>query len=273
VVADLYAEPYPQIKENQAKIQALLEAEEQKFARTLDRGLKEFDKAIQGQVETHAASEIKISPELAFYLYETYGFPLELTLEMAKEKGLKLGETGMETDFTQAFEGLKQRHADSSRTASAGKFKGGLLDHSEQTTKLHTATHLLHQALRQVLGTHVQQAGSNITEQRLRFDFTHPEKLSEDQLRQIERIVNDQIGADLPVTIETMTLDEALADGALAFFGERYGDKVKVYSIGNFSKEVCGGPHVEHTGLLGHFKVGKQEPVGSGKRRIYGYLK
>jgi alanyl-tRNA synthetase len=269
VVAELYAEPYPQVKENQAQIQTILESEEQKFARTLDKGLKEFDKLIQGRDD----SEVAISPETAFYLYETYGFPLELTLEMAKENGLKLGESGLEADFIAAFDQCKQRHADASRTASAGKFRGGLQDQSEQTTRLHTATHLLHQALRQVLGLHVQQAGSNITAERLRFDFTHPEKLSEVQLQQIEQIVNDQIKADLPVTVETMPLDEALEAGALAFFGERYGDTVKVYSMGRFSKEVCGGPHVDHTAVLGRFELGKQESIGSGKRRIYGYVK
>jgi alanyl-tRNA synthetase len=192
---------------------------------------------------------------------------------MAQEKGVKLGESGNTADFMAAFKAAGQRHAEASRTASAGKFKGGLQDHSEQTTRLHTATHLVHQALRRVLGPQVQQAGSNITVERLRFDFTYPEKLSEDQLHQVEQIVNDQIQADLPVTIETMSLDEALQAGALAFFGERYGDQVKVYTIGDFSKEVCGGPHVEHTGDLGQFKLGKQEAVGSGKRRIYGYLK
>jgi alanyl-tRNA synthetase len=272
VVADLYAEPYPQIKENQATIQAILESEEHKFARTLDRGLKEFDKLLQDQGETNRLGG-QISPEAAFYLYETYGFPLELTLEMAREKQVKLGESGAEADFVIAFERSKQRHAEASRTASAGKFKGGLQDQSEQTTKLHTATHLLHQALRQVLGPHVQQAGSNITAERLRFDFTHPEKLTKDQLAHIEQIVNEEIQADLPVTIETTSLDEALKSGALAFFGERYGEKVKVYSIGDFSKEVCGGPHVEHTGVLGRFQVGKEEAIGSGKRRVYGYLR
>jgi alanyl-tRNA synthetase len=272
VVATLYAEPYPQIEERQAQIRATLEAEEQRFARTLDKGLKEFDKLIQSQPETNSQQAVEISPESAFYLYETYGFPLEVTLEMAKEKGVKLGETGLETDFIAAFRHCSQRHAEASRTASAGKFKGGLLDHSEQTTRLHTATHLVHQALRQILGPQVQQAGSNITAERLRFDFTYPEKLRESQLRQVEQLVNEQIQADLPITIETTTLDEALQEGALAFFGERYGEKVKVYTIGNFSKEVCGGPHVEHTGLLGQFKLGKQEAVGSGKRRIYGYI-
>jgi alanyl-tRNA synthetase len=148
------------------------------------------------------------------------------------------------------------------------KFKGGLADHSDQTTRLHTATHLLHQALRQVLGPGVRQMGSNITAERLRFDFSYPEKLTPEQLQQVEKIVNEQIARDLPVSIDVMTLDQATGSGALAFFGEKYGEQVKVYTMGDFSKEVCGGPHVNHTGELGKFKITKQEAVGQGVRRV-----
>ncbi len=152
-------------------------------------------------------------------------------------------------------------------------FKGGLADQSEVVTKYHTATHLLHQALRQVLGDHVQQVGSNITAERLRFDFTHPDKLSDEQLKQVESLVNAQIQADLPISCQALPLAQAQKSGALAFFGERYGEQVKVYTIGDYSKEICGGPHVDRTGELGTFTLGKQESVGAGKRRIYGFLK
>lgn len=255
VVVELYREPYPQLKEKELEIEKVIRAEEEKFARTLDKGIKEFEKL---------AYEKEISGEQAFYLYESFGLPIEIVEEMAAEKSMTVDRDG--------FDQAKKAHADQSRTLSAGKFKGGLQDHSETITKLHTATHLLHQALRQVLGTHVSQAGSNITAERLRFDFTHPEKLTDEQLAAVEKIVNDQIQADLPVSFEVLTLDEALKAGALAFFGERYGEKVKVYSMGTFSKEVCGGPHVERTGVLGNFKLGKQESIGSGKRRIYGVI-
>jgi alanyl-tRNA synthetase len=147
-------------------------------------------------------------------------------------------------------------------------FKGGLADNSEQTTKLHTATHLLHKALREVLGDHVAQKGSNITPERLRFDFSHPEKMTPEQIAEVERIVNEQINADLPVSYETMTLEEARQNGAVALFGDKYDEVVKVYSIGDFSKEVCGGPHVEHTGELGSFKITKEQSSSQGVRRI-----
>ena len=148
-------------------------------------------------------------------------------------------------------------------------FKGGLADHSEQTTKLHTATHLLHKALRMTLGDHVSQKGSNITVERLRFDFSHPQKLTPEELAKVEKIVNVQIQKDLPVSMSVSTYDEAVKSGAMAFFGERYPEKVKVYMIGDFSKEICGGPHVEHTGTIGQFKILKEESAGAGIRRIY----
>jgi alanyl-tRNA synthetase len=159
-----------------------------------------------------------------------------------------------------------------SRTASAGKFKGGLADHSEQTTALHTATHLLHAALRKVLGNHVAQKGSNITAERLRFDFVHSEKMTPEQIVEVEKIVNEQIQKDLPVTLEELTVEEAKARGAIGLFESKYGEKVKMYSIGEFSKEICGGPHVTHTALLGKFKIQKEESSSAGVRRIKAVL-
>ncbi|MBM4402316.1 MAG: alanine--tRNA ligase, partial [Candidatus Cloacimonetes bacterium] len=165
-----------------------------------------------------------------------------------------------------------REHQEKSRAGARQKFAGGLADHSEETAKLHTATHLLHAALRQVLGGHVQQKGSNITEERLRFDFSHDKPLSELEIKRISELVNQKIAEDLPITMEIMTLDKAKTAGALAFFGEKYGEKVKVYSIGDFSREVCGGPHTKRTGELGHFKIIKQESVGKGVRRVKGVI-
>jgi alanyl-tRNA synthetase len=170
------------------------------------------------------------------------------------------------------FDVLYEAHKEASRQATAQKFKGGLADQAEETTCLHTATHLLHQALRQVLGPGVQQKGSNITAERLRFDFSYPDRLTEAQIETVARIVNAQIERDLAVSMETMPLEEALQAGALAFFGDKYGERVKVYTIGDFSKEVCGGPHANRTGELGHFHIVKQEPVGKGVRRIRAVL-
>lgn len=230
-----------------------LEREEIKFRNTLAKGLKEFERIKDA-----------LDGEKAFDLYQTYGFPLEMTVELAKEQGIKVNHQ----EFAKAF----SEHQEKSRTASAGLFKGGLADASEIVTKYHTATHLLHAALRQVLGDHVQQKGSNITPERLRFDFSHPEKMTPEQIQQVEDLVNEQIQKDLPVTMEEMSPEEAKQSGALGFFEHKYGDKVKVYSIDNFSKEICGGPHVEHTGALGHFKMSKEEASSAGVRRIKAVL-
>ena len=205
-----------------------------------------------------------ISGRLAFRLYDTYGFPIELTMELAAEHGFTVDEKG----FHEAFE----KHQALSRAGAEKEFKGGLADHSEQTTALHTATHLLHAALRQVLGTHVGQKGSNITAERLRFDFTHPAPMTKEEIQKVEDLVNDAIKRDLPVTVETMTLDEARAAGAIAFFDSKYGEKVTVYTIGDFSKEVCGGPHVTHTGDMGHFHILKEQSSSAGIRRIKAVL-
>ena len=205
-----------------------------------------------------------ISGQQAFDLYQSYGFPLELTVELATEKGLTVDLAG--------FQAEKEKHQALSREGAKQKFAGGLADHTVETTKLHTATHLLHQALRHVLGDHVKQAGSNITGERLRFDFSHPDKLTEEQITKIESEVNLVIESDLPVTMEVTTVPEAKAQGALALFEGKYQDKVKLYKVGDYSVEVCGGPHVEHTSELGHFKISKQENIGRGLRRVKAML-
>ncbi len=263
-VIDLMAEVYPSLESSRPQITAALDQEETKFKRTLERGLHEYDKVAQSVLDNPDGPKREITGEQAFNLFETYGFPLSLTVELAREQGLTVDEAG--------FEARYQQHKQLSRQNIGGQFKGGLADHAEATTRLHTASHLLQQALRQVLGAGVHQLGSNITADRLRFDFSHPEKLTPGQLSQVEAIVNQQIQRDLPVTMAVMPLQQALDEGALAFFGEKYGEQVKVYTIGDFSKEVCGGPHVHHTAELGRFRIVKEEAVGTGKRRVRAVL-
>ena len=190
-----------------------------------------------------------------------FGFPFEITRDLLAEKNIKLNQV----EFDQIF----AKHKEGSRTASAGMFKGGLADQGEITTKYHTATHLLHQALHDVLGSEIQQAGSNITSERLRFDYTYSGKPSSEELKKIESIINEKIAADLPVTKTIEDKASALKSGVKAFFAEKYPDKVSVYRIGNYSSELCGGPHVEHTGVIGKIEIFKDEALGSGKRRIY----
>jgi alanyl-tRNA synthetase len=266
VVAELYATAYPDVKKKQTEIIAAFSAEETKFRRTLSKGLREFDRLVSGEL---TAAE-------AFSLYETYGFPLELSQEEAAKREIKVPE-----DLETAFAALRDEHAASSRTASAGKFKGGLADHSETTVKYHTATHLLHAALRQELGTTVQQKGSNITVERLRFDFSFERALTSEEITKIETQINAWINADLPMVKHILPKTEALKSGAIAFFAN-YPDEVSVYTIGVdpvgpahdlakgwISKEFCGGPHVEHTGVIGPIKITKEQSAGSGIRRIY----
>ncbi|HJX59179.1 hypothetical protein A2V61_03630 [Candidatus Woesebacteria bacterium RBG_19FT_COMBO_47_8] len=216
------------------------------------------------------ARVVKQNPKIdPFELYQSFGIPYEMSLEIFSGVGRLLTDKDKK-EFEKKFE----EHQEQSRSASAGMFKGGLADASEEVTKLHTATHLVHAALRKVLGETVSQKGSNITAERLRFDFSHAEKLTDGQIKKVEGLINEVVDKDLPVTFETKTLDEAIKEGALHFFGERYGNEVKVYTIGDpkggwFSKEVCGGPHVEHTHLIGHVRIVKQEKVGSGIVRIY----
>lgn len=261
VVVGMYGEPYPELIENKDKVYKELTAEEIKFSETLEKGEKQFDKMTYF-LEKQGVKEI--AGGSAFKLYDTYGFPIELTQELAAEKGFTVDIKGFEEAFA--------KHQELSRTAEAGQFKSGLGDHSEQTTALHTATHMLQAALRTVLGDEVGQKGSNITPERLRFDFTYHEKMTPEQIRKVEDIVNEEIAKDLKVTVETLTPQEAVEKGAMAFFSSKYGEQVTVYSIGDFSKEVCAGPHVTHTGDMGHFRILKEESSSAGVRRIKAVL-
>jgi alanyl-tRNA synthetase len=260
-VLSMYAEPYPNMADKGDTVLSELRGEEERFLMTLRKGEQEFEKMLP-QLEKNPSRVIP--GRVAFKLYDTYGFPIEITEELAKEHDMSVDREGFDEEF--------RKHQERSKQDPAGTFKGGLADHSEMTTKLHTATHLLHQALRQVLGDHVGQRGSNITADRLRFDFSHDDKLSQEELQQVEEIVNEQIQRDLPVSWETMRLDEAQENGAIALFGDRYDEVVKVYSIGDFSKEVCGGPHVERTGKLGRFRIKKEQSSSQGVRRIKAVL-
>jgi alanyl-tRNA synthetase len=248
---------YSSVDKNWTFIEENLNAEATRFESALKRGLTKLTKAVNDGV--------KIDGKFAFDLYQTEGFPLELTMEILKQNGMEF--TPIEKN---AFETEFEKHKENSRNMSAGIFKGGLESKSDETiTKLHTTTHLLHAALRQVLGEHVSQKGSHITAERLRFDFSHKEKLTEGELKDVEDLINDQIRNKLPVSFEEMSLKDAVDSGALHFFAEKYGDKVKVYSIGSFSKEVCGGPHVGNTEEIGSVRIIKQEKIGSGIIRIY----
>jgi len=260
-VIDIYKEPYPELLENAGRIFEELEREEKKFLETLQKGEHEFEKILPNLLK----NPDKIMPgRLAFKLYDTYGFPIELTEELAAEHELKVDKQGFEESF--------KKHQEISRAGSEQVFKGGLADNSEIVTRYHSATHLLHKALRLVLGNHVAQKGSNITAERLRFDFSHPAPMTPEQIAAVERIVNEQIARDLPVTMEMMPPEEAKAAGAIALFGEKYEPIVKVYTMGDFSKEVCGGPHVSHTGEIGKFKIIKEQSSSAGVRRIYAVL-
>ncbi len=252
---------YPEIEDRRAQICSALDEEETRFQRTLRRGEREFHKAVE---ELRSRAQHEVPGEVVFHLYDTYGFPPELTEELARQQGLA-------TDM-QGYQEAYREHQEKSRQSATTRFRGGLAERSDETTQLHTATHLLHEALRRVLGPHVEQRGSNITAERLRFDFSHPERLTDEELASVERMVNEQIERDLEVTWEEMSVNEASEQGAIGLFGDRYGDQVKVYSIDAFSKEICGGPHVERTGELGRFRILKQEPVGAGTRRIRAVL-
>jgi alanyl-tRNA synthetase len=252
---------YSELVEKQDEILQLISNEEERFMQTLQQGLKEFEK-IASQIAEHGGN--KLSGRAAFKLYDTYGFPIEMTVDLADESGLKVNLE----EFEEAF----KKHQELSRQGSEKKFKGGLADDSEETTKLHTATHLLHKALKMVLGDHVAQKGSNITTERLRFDFNHPDKMTPEQIAEVEKIVNDQIQRELDISMKEMTVDEAKSEGAIGLFTEKYGDRVKVYSMGDFSKEICGGPHAENTKDLISFKIIKEESSSQGIRRIKGTI-
>jgi alanyl-tRNA synthetase len=252
---------YPELEQRREQICAALDEEETRFQRTLGRGEAEFVKAI---AVCRSRGETVVPGEMVFRLYDTYGFPAELTEELAGQRGLSVDMGGFQAAFA--------AHQERSRQGAAGHFRGGLAERIPATTRLHTATHLLHESLRRVLGPHVVQRGSNITAERLRFDFAHGERLAPEQVATVEALVNEQIGRDLPVAWAEMGLEEAKRAGAIGLFEERYGEQVKVYSIGDFSKEICGGPHVERTGELRRFRIAKEEAVGAGVRRIRAVL-
>lgn len=260
VIIAEYRDAYPELKEHRETILTELMNEEARFEKTLTAGEREFEK-IAEKLGQHGQKTL--SGRAAFKLYDTYGFPLEFTEDLAKERGLTVDRKGYDAAF--------KKHQARSKQGEA-TFKGGLVDDSEQTTALHTATHLLHTALKTVLGDHVNQRGSNITAKRLRFDFSHPEKMTREQIDEVERIVNEVIEADLPVSMEVMPLEAAKAAGALALFSGKYDEKVNVVTIGTFSKEVCGGPHVERTGKTGRFRIKKEGSSSAGVRRIRAVL-
>jgi alanyl-tRNA synthetase len=257
IISKQYAHVYPELATNLKTAIFELTAEEERFNKTLIEGEKMFAKVAE-QLKLH--NQNQISGKTAFKLYDTYGFPLEMTVELAQEQGLVVDKDG--------FDEANKKHQELSRTTSAGTFKAGLQDNSEVITRMHTATHLLHAALHKVLGPTALQKGSNITAERLRFDFTWPEKMTPEQIKQVEDLVNDAIKRAIPVTKALETLDEAKKEGATALFSAKYGEQVSVYTIGDVSKEVCCGPHVKNTSELGGFKILKEQSSSAGVRRI-----
>lgn len=282
---EIYKNIYPELKRDEEKIITVIQNEEEKFRKTLENGIKKLHKVFEWSKDFIKAEEfqgkIKIQPISEFYkvlakklfdIYQTDGFPIEVSFDEWKYFFNEELSKKERRDILKYFDLEKKKHQEISRVGAEKKFKGGLADDSYETTKLHTTAHLLLQALREILGGHVVQKGSNITSERLRFDFSHPEKLTDEQIKKIEELVNKKIKENLPIICEEMTLEEAKKQGAMGIFEERYGDKVKVYSIGSFSKEICGGPHIKNTSELGEFKIKKQESVGSGIRRIKAVL-
>ena len=254
-------ELYPELEKNKDTIKQVLIEEKDKFVKTLDHGEKEFTKEVNKLKEQ---GKTLIEGKIVFRLYDTYGFPPEVTKDLAVENGMEIS--------MEEFDKLFKEHQEKSRAGSDKKFKGGLASTGEMETKYHTATHLLNAALRQVLGSHVHQRGSNITEERMRFDFSHPAKMTDEEKKQVEDLVNEWIKEAIPVEHLEMKKDEAIAGGAEAMFIEKYGDIVSVYKIGDVSLELCGGPHVSNTSELGHFKIKKEESSSSGVRRIKAIL-
>lgn len=255
VVIDQYAEVYPELKQNENFVLEQFKLEETRFARTLRQGEREFEKAVSRMGENKVIDGV-----VAFNLYATYGFPIEMTRELAKEHGLTVDEAGFEKHFAE--------HQKSSHAGAEQRFKGGLADSSAQSARLHTATHLLHAALRRVLGDEVAQKGSNITPERLRFDFSFGRKVTKDELAQVEALVNEWIKADVPVVMTETTVEDAKKEGAIGLFESKYGERVRMYTMGEYSKEICGGPHASHTGELVSFKILKEESSSAGVRRI-----
>ena len=254
VIIEQYKDVYPELKRNEAFVLEQLALEETRFAKTLKQGNREFEKLAQ------RVKDGRIDGESAFHLYDTYGFPVEMTCELAKDAGLTVDMEG----FKECF----KKHQATSQAGAEQRFKGGLADHSAQSARLHTATHLLHAALRKVLGDEVAQKGSNITAERLRFDFSFGRKMTKEEIAEVERLVNEAIDAHAPIVCEEMTVPEAKAQGAIGLFANKYGEKVKVYTMGSYSKEICGGPHATNTGDLKSFKIQKEESSSAGVRRI-----
>lgn len=260
-VIDRYAGAYPQLAERGGAILSELSREERRFSTALTKGEAELQKLLPRLRER---ADRVIPGDVAFRLYDTFGFPLEITAELAGEHGMTVDSRGFDQEYAE--------HQKRSKAGADKTFKGGLADASESVQRLHTATHLLHQALRDELGTHVQQKGSNITAARLRFDFAHGKPMSPEEIERVQAVVNARIGDDLPIDMRVMKLKEALSDGAIALFGEKYQEDVKVYSIGDYSREVCGGPHAQRTGELGRFRIVKEQSSSAGVRRIRAVL-
>ncbi len=258
MIIEKYSKYYSELARNKKAILEVLQDEKIKFNRTLEKGLREFEK------ETKNLDGTEINKDIAFRLYDTYGFPIELTEELAMENGLTVDLEGFKQKFAE--------HQEKSREGATQKFKGGLASTGEMETKYHTATHLLNAALKNVLGDHVHQKGSNITAERMRFDFSHNSKMTEEEKQKTEDLVNEYIQMAIPVEKLEMKKDEAIAQGAEAMFLDKYGDIVSVYKIGDVSMELCGGPHVHNTSELGHFKIKKEEASSAGVRRIKAIL-
>ena len=272
-IEDIYGEAYPLLIKNEKYILDEIKKEADRFEATLAQGIKEFDKCVtslqrknefMSKSNPDYVNETVIGGKQAFRLYDTYGFPLELTEELAREHNLTVDRAG----FDEAF----KEHREKSRVLEAGQFKGGLESHSQTATYYHTATHLLLAALKQVCSPDICQRGSNINEERLRFDFNFSRKLTDEEVARVEELVNGQIKLDIPVVMQEMTLEEAKNLGFTGVFDSKYGEVVKTYSIGEFSREICGGPHAAHTGLLGTFRIAKQENVSAGVKRIKAVL-
>jgi len=259
VVISLYDGVYPELTQNKAKIIEELNIEQDRFEKTITAGIKEFEKV------AHYLVGDTISGKACFKLYDTYGFPIEMTIELANERGLKVNIE----DFEKAF----KEHQQKSQAGAEQKFKGGLADNTEKTARLHTATHLMHKALKIVLkDENANQKGSNITEERLRFDFTFPRPMTPEEIAEVERLVNEAIAADVEIVCQEMTVEEAKSQGAVGLFTAKYGEKVKVYTMGCYSKEICGGPHAKRTGELGKFRIVKEQSSSAGVRRIKAVL-
>ena len=255
IIIEQYGDVYPELKENRDYILEQLQKEYLLFSKTLDDGLKKATRYLD-----NIGPDGILTGDLAFKLYDTYGFPIEFTAELANERGYQVDMDGFRRKF--------EEHQNKSRQGAAGKFAGGLADHNEQTARLHTATHLLNGALRKVLGNEIFQRGSNITAERLRFDFSFDRKVTKEELEQVSAIVNEAIEKNLDVILEEMTPTEAYESGAIGVFTDKYGETVKVYTIPGYSKEICGGPHAKTTGELVSFKIVKEEASSAGVRRI-----